>query len=166
MIRGALNEVRNAVLSLDARRCDDQARFYRSSGNLLALGPCFRGDPAWPVPADASPKGADRRVCVVAQLLPILLRRPPRSGGIVRERIVTLCQRSPASTTASAKLRVCDDPAIRGALSWCLDLAERRHPANSRIAGPSPSHKTATNQAGGLPSSEDGNAEARSQTSA
>src|SRR5215831_5228884 len=72
MTKETLNEVQNAVLSLNARRCLDQARFHRPSGNLLALGPRFRGDPARPLPAHASPKGADRRVRVVTQLLPIL----------------------------------------------------------------------------------------------
>jgi putative pyruvate formate lyase activating enzyme len=33
-----------------------------------------------------------------------------------------------------AKLRVWDDPAIRGALSWYLDVAENRRPAKFRIA--------------------------------
>ncbi len=33
-----------------------------------------------------------------------------------------------------AKLRIWDDPAIRGALSWYLDVAENRHPAKFRIA--------------------------------
>src|SRR5262249_52887438 len=93
----ALNEVQNAFLSLDARRCDDQARFYRPSRDLLALGPCFRGDPAWPVPAHAGPKGADRRICVVTQLLPILLRRPPRRGGIVRDRAANDRRSDPGS---------------------------------------------------------------------
>src|SRR5262245_31383504 len=33
-----------------------------------------------------------------------------------------------------AKLRVWDDPAIRGALAWYLDVAENRRPAKVRIA--------------------------------
>ena len=33
-----------------------------------------------------------------------------------------------------AELRVWDDPAIRGALSWYLDVAENRRPAKFRIA--------------------------------
>src|SRR6516165_8876210 len=33
-----------------------------------------------------------------------------------------------------AKLRIWDDPAIRGALSWYLDVAENRRPAKFRIA--------------------------------
>ena len=33
-----------------------------------------------------------------------------------------------------AQLRVWDDPAIRGALSWYLDVAENRCPAKFRIA--------------------------------
>src|SRR6516225_1137203 len=33
-----------------------------------------------------------------------------------------------------AKLRVWDDPAIRGALAWYLDVAENRRPAKFRIA--------------------------------
>jgi hypothetical protein len=33
-----------------------------------------------------------------------------------------------------AQLRVWDDPAIRGALSWYLDVAENRYPAKFRIA--------------------------------
>src|SRR6516162_6315067 len=33
-----------------------------------------------------------------------------------------------------AKLRVWNDPAIRGALSWYLDVAENRRPAKFRIA--------------------------------
>ena len=33
-----------------------------------------------------------------------------------------------------AKLRIWDDPAIRGALGWYLDVAENRHPAKFRIA--------------------------------
>jgi hypothetical protein len=32
-----------------------------------------------------------------------------------------------------AKLTIWDDPAIRGALSWCLDVAENRRPAQFRI---------------------------------
>src|SRR4030095_1536001 len=37
-----------------------------------------------------------------------------------------------------AKLRVWDDPAIRGALSWYLDVAENRRPAKFRIAATVP----------------------------
>jgi putative pyruvate formate lyase activating enzyme len=33
-----------------------------------------------------------------------------------------------------AKLRIWDDPTIRGALSWYLDVAENRRPAKFRIA--------------------------------
>jgi len=33
-----------------------------------------------------------------------------------------------------AQLRIWDDPAIRGALSWYLDVAENRRPAKFRIA--------------------------------
>ena len=33
-----------------------------------------------------------------------------------------------------ARLKIWDDPAIRGALSWYLDVAENRHPAKFRIA--------------------------------
>src|SRR5262245_29483975 len=33
-----------------------------------------------------------------------------------------------------AKLRIWDDPAIRGALSWYLEVAENRRPAKARIA--------------------------------
>jgi hypothetical protein len=33
-----------------------------------------------------------------------------------------------------ARLRIWDDPAIRGALSWYLDVAENRRPAKFRIA--------------------------------
>jgi putative pyruvate formate lyase activating enzyme len=33
-----------------------------------------------------------------------------------------------------AALRIWDDPAIRGALSWYLDVAENRRPAKFRIA--------------------------------
>ena len=33
-----------------------------------------------------------------------------------------------------AKLAIWDDPAIRGALSWYLDVAENRRPAKFRIA--------------------------------
>jgi putative pyruvate formate lyase activating enzyme len=33
-----------------------------------------------------------------------------------------------------ARLRVWDDPAIRGALSWYLDVAENRRPAKFPIA--------------------------------
>src|SRR6478735_3048312 len=33
-----------------------------------------------------------------------------------------------------AKLRIWEDPAIRGALSWYLDVAENRRPAKFRIA--------------------------------
>ena len=33
-----------------------------------------------------------------------------------------------------AKLRIWDAPAIRGALSWYLDVAENRRPAKFRIA--------------------------------
>src|SRR5204862_3623451 len=33
-----------------------------------------------------------------------------------------------------AKLTIWDDPAIRGALSWYLDVAENRRPAKFRIA--------------------------------
>jgi len=33
-----------------------------------------------------------------------------------------------------AKLRVWDDPAIRSALAWYLDVAENRRPAKFRIA--------------------------------
>jgi len=32
------------------------------------------------------------------------------------------------------QLRIWDDPAIRGALSWYLDVAENRRPAKFRIA--------------------------------
>ena len=33
-----------------------------------------------------------------------------------------------------ARLRIWDDPAIRGALAWYLDVAENRRPAKFRIA--------------------------------
>jgi len=33
-----------------------------------------------------------------------------------------------------ARLRIWDDPAIGGALSWYLDVAENRRPAKFRIA--------------------------------
>jgi putative pyruvate formate lyase activating enzyme len=33
-----------------------------------------------------------------------------------------------------AKLRIWDDPAVRSALSWYLDVAENRRPAKFRIA--------------------------------
>ena len=33
-----------------------------------------------------------------------------------------------------ARLKIWDDPAVRGALSWYLDVAENRRPAKFRIA--------------------------------
>jgi putative pyruvate formate lyase activating enzyme len=36
--------------------------------------------------------------------------------------------------SALAKLGIWNDPAVRGALSWYLDVAENRRPAKFRIA--------------------------------
>src|SRR5262249_10591911 len=61
---------------------------------------------------------------------------------------------------------VWNHPAIRGALSRYLDVAENQHPAKFSIAATVHRHETATNQRGGLVSGGDGIAEAKSQTSA
>src|SRR5262249_28159308 len=62
----------NAVPSFNARRRNHQARLHRPSGNLFALGPRVASSPARSLAPHARRTGADRRIRLVSQRLPIL----------------------------------------------------------------------------------------------
>src|SRR5215472_12930623 len=79
-----------------------------------------------------------RRVVLPKPLVPVLRvglgRHRAACAGQTALRALQLPHRRGIGMSDLAKLKIWNDPAIRSALSWYLDVAENRRPAKFRIA--------------------------------